>query len=141
MIRRTQIKRKRGKKKLSWSRRRTKEKNAMIRELDASCRQRVMERDQEMCARAGVSPCEGPLQWSHVITREVLALRWEDENSQAMCRGHHHWWHMNHSQAILWFSTHWPERWEHIKRIYQSNVKFGFEEVKALLADLRGATK
>lgn len=108
----------------------------MIAALDADCRQRVFERDQSTCQRAGVSDCNGPLQWSHVISREVKCLRWEEENSQVMCLGHHHWWHMNHSQAILWFSTNWPERWEHLQRTANFSVKFGEMQIRELFEQL-----
>lgn len=103
-----------------------------MKALDADCRQRVFERDLDTCQKFGEGDCGGPLQWSHVITREVKALRWEEANSKVLCRDHHCWWGHHGGQALLWFESKWPERWEHIKRINQLNQSFGDTEIREL---------
>lgn len=39
------------------------------------------------CVVAG--PHNGPLQWSHLVSRRYRAVRWMPENSVGMCAGHH----------------------------------------------------
>jgi len=128
MIRRTKIKR----------RKKASSRKRLIARLDADARQRVMDRDRETCQRAGESECSGPIQWSHVLSRIYLCVRWEEENALAMCMGHHHWWHMHSGQAMLWFTEKWPERWEHLRRIMASGKKYSDADLREMAAKLSG---
>jgi hypothetical protein len=124
------------KKKLSWARRRTKNKRRMMAALDAECRKNVFERDNNTCQMAEVplkrGKCEGPLQWSHIQGRGNNSLRWDENNSMVMCSAHHVFWHMQPAQSLLWFAAKYPERAEHIRRTIISNEKFGLGLITAL---------
>jgi 5-methylcytosine-specific restriction endonuclease McrA len=120
----------------------------MITELDSDARQRVLERDDYTCQRCGARNGQidkdgdiAIVQWSHVISRRHYCLRWEEDNSKALCMKCHCWWTNNTVQAVYWFEQKFPERWERINKIFRLNLKFGVTQIKALLADLRGATK
>lgn len=126
--------RRKKKRKMSWAKRRTRDKNRMIRELDDECRQRIMERDREVCQLNLASTCtpQANLQWCHFQTRGILCVRWDEANSFAACQACHKYWHTHMGQALLVFQTRWPERWEHVKRILSNNVEFGYEQVRLL---------
>lgn len=108
----------------------------MVKALDDACRARVMQRDR-VCQRCGASvSVDGtPLQWSHVHSRRHLCLRWDDENSKALCKGCHCWWGNNPGLAFDWFSKKFPERWERITRVLQSNPKVRIPEIYAELIE------
>jgi hypothetical protein len=110
-------------------------RNRMILALDAACRARVMERDG-CCQRCGatISSDGSPLQWSHCHSHRHYCLRWDDENSKILCKGCHCWWTNNPGLAFDFFSKKWPERWERITKVLQSNPKV---RVKDLYEELR----
>lgn len=125
-----------GKKALSQAR--------MVKILDVDCRQRVVEeRDENTCQRCGSrqgewtagDPYPVVIQWSHVHSRRHYCLRWDDDNSKALCRNCHCWWTNNPGLAYDWFMKKWPERWERITRVLQLNpkviVKHKLEELRA----------
>jgi 5-methylcytosine-specific restriction endonuclease McrA len=118
-------------------RNRTRAHRRVIAELDAIARAEVMERDK-CCQRCGatVSSDGTPLQWSHVHSRRHHCLRWDAENSKALCKNCHAWWGYNPGLAYDWFAKKFPERWERITRVLQMNPKV---DVKALLAEMRKA--
>lgn len=124
------------KRKANHSRRnRTREHKRIIAELDALARAEVMERDT-CCQRCGatVSSDGTPLQWSHVHSRRHHCLRWDIENSKALCKNCHCWWTNNPGLAYDFFVKKFPERWERITRVLQMNPKV---DVKALLVEMR----
>ena len=97
----------------------TRTKNRMIAILDAECRARVMERDK-CCVRCGATT---DLQWSHVLTRRHMCIRWDDENSKILCRACHCWWTNFPQEASYWFSQKWPLRWEYVNEMVRRNLK------------------
>jgi 5-methylcytosine-specific restriction endonuclease McrA len=59
------------------------------------------------CAKCGSAGAR--LEWHHVITRRVRALRWIPENSVALCVGCHRWYHANPRAALAWFVERFGE--------------------------------
>jgi len=121
------------KRKKNHSRRnRTREHRAVIRELDAITRREVVEeRDGNKCIRCGATDS---IQWSHVHSRRHHCIRWDPENSKALCAACHTWWTYNPGLAYDWFAKNYPERWERITRILLANPKV---DVRELLRERR----
>lgn len=90
------------------------------RRLDRLCRAVVMERDGHRCARCGATRKLGKqyqvvrVQWAHVHTRGWLALRWDPDNSMALCARCHLMWHgtiPGHEREMRgWWEATYPER-------------------------------
>lgn len=53
------------------------------------------------CEKCGDSSLR--LEWHHVITRRVRALRWDPKNAVCLCPTCHRWWHANPAAALEWF--------------------------------------
>lgn len=117
-------------------RNKTRTHRAIIKELDAIARREVVEeRDGNRCVRCGRTEPEVQIQWSHVHSRRHHCIRWDPDNSKALCSACHTWWTYNPGLAYDWFIKNFRERWERITRILQINPKVN---VKKLLADRRG---
>ncbi len=106
---------------------RTLAKRKVERELDALCREIVLQRDGWRCVRCGRANGEAipgsvervRLQWAHVITRRIRSTRWLLENGMSLCKGcHFGFWHrvsvrLNEwpeEAAQEWFAAKYPER-------------------------------
>ena len=76
-------------------------RRAVTIERDRMARFACLEAARGSCERCGAS--DGRLEWHHVITRRVVALRWESANSLALCQPCHRWWHGNPKAALEWF--------------------------------------
>lgn len=103
----------------------------MVLGLDAVARQQVFERDGHLCVR-----CKIPgraVQWCHVLGRRHKCVRWELDNALTMCAGCHMFWHEYPTLSGEWFRKNWPERHEHITKLYNAggkvNVKDLYEEI------------
>ena len=71
------------------------------------------------CERCGSS---GALEWHHVVTRRVRALRWRLENALALCPDCHRWWHAHPKVAHDWFVARFgPERLRLLRAIRDGN--------------------
>lgn len=135
----------RGKKKLSWAKRRTREKNRMIKALDDACRERVRVcRDEEICQKCGkvggtfhedgypVIP-----QWAHIIRRGASqAIRWLDINSCCLCSKCHFWFDNNKEAGMIWFSVKFPDRFAALQQYMFKSISFGYTEIKELYEQL-----
>lgn len=97
----------------------------MIKALDDACRKEVLERDGK-CQRCGAMQ---DLQWSHVHSRRHHCIRWDLDNSKALCRGCHCWWTNHPIEAAFWFSRNWPMRWERINELLRRNPKVNVREL------------
>lgn len=101
----------------------------LVKELDATARRAVFERDGHECVR-----CHLPftkVQWSHVFSRRHKNLRWELDNALSLCAGCHFWWHENPVMSGDWFKKNWPDRYEHILTLYNA------ENRKVTLASMK----
>lgn len=127
------------------SSKKTQKRNRMIKALDAACRLRVViERDENICQRCGKENGSSHedgypviIQWCHVHTREYHITRWEDDNSFAGCSKCHVWFDNHKVMSFDWFRKNWPERWERLQTLLQSNCKTGTTFVRDLHQELR----
>lgn len=118
-------------------------KKRMIGLLDKAAREQiVIERDHNVCQRCGRREGEWDsmgmvtvkIQWSHVHSRRFHCIRWDPDNSKALCQRCHCWWTNNPGLAFDWFSKKFPERWERVTRVLQSGARVN---VRALYEELR----
>lgn len=64
----------------------------------------------EKCGRRGTS-----FDWSHVIGRKNLTLRWDILNALCLCfQCHRFFWHEEPLDAHNWFKDKYPERYEYL---------------------------
>lgn len=109
------------------SSKRTQKRRRKILELDDLARERCFERDNHECVR-----CHVPgrtVQWAHIISRRHLCTRWELDNSLSLCAGCHLFWHEYPSLSGPWFVKNWPERNEHIQKLYAAGGKVELQAV------------
>lgn len=71
--------------------------------LDAACRAVVFARDGYRCLVCGGTSY---LQWAHVYSRRYKSIRWDPQNSMALCAKHHLEWHHQPVASAMW----WRER-------------------------------
>ena len=116
------------KKKRNHSRRnKTRERNKMIKDLDADASVRVKERDGWLCVRCGI--VRRLVQWAHVISRRFRCLRWEADNALSLCGGCHLWFDNNPLLSADWFRKNFPERYERIMTVYQLQPEIDIGEL------------
>jgi hypothetical protein len=89
-----------------------KERDYIEKQLDDLARELCFARDGHKCIRCG-NPVG--IQWAHVKTRGVIALRWDLLNNMTLCGGCHLWWHNRPDESGPWFKEKFPERWLHIQ--------------------------
>lgn len=92
-----------------------------VQTLDDLCREVVFLRDGYACQKCGWR-CElvtlspkgkiqaGKLQWCHIFSRQYHSVRWDPDNSLALCSGCHLWQHHNPTLSTEWFEAKWPLR-------------------------------
>jgi hypothetical protein len=78
-----------------------------IKQLDALARRLVMLRDRDTCQKCGRVEV---IQWAHIHTRGVHSMRWEPDNSLALCKGCHYQGHLHPTEFSAWFTGRFPER-------------------------------
>jgi len=92
-----------------------------IQTLDDLCREVVFARDGYACQKCGWKCTEvtyspsgkvqaGKLQWCHVFSRRYHSVRWDPDNSLALCSGCHLWQHQNPTLASEWYAEKWTVR-------------------------------
>lgn len=71
------------------------------RKLDRLFSQYILGRDKRICRRCFASG--GKCDTSHIIPREILALRWNPDNALAQCfKCHKLVWHKNPLSGVRW---------------------------------------
>ena len=81
--------------------------------LDALCRKLVVElRDRNTCQRCGTEKVreDAQIHWAHIFTRNHKRLRWNPDNSLALCAGCHLWMDREKRDGYLWFARKFPDR-------------------------------
>ena len=79
--------------------------------LDDLCRKLVVHlRDHGYCQRCGSSGKTRGVQWAHVFVRNYKRLRWNPDNSLALCAGCHAWFDHHKKDAWPWFAQEFPDR-------------------------------
>lgn len=103
--------------------------------LDALCRTVVMNRDGWRCVRCGSDTW---VQWSHVYSRRFLCLRWDPDNSKALCASCHRWWHDNPAESGPWW-VEWagPGKAARLASLRRDMPEVSFEDVLRRLEALR----
>lgn len=100
----------------------------MVIALDKAARKEVVEdRDDNTCQRCGHKQGQWDeeikmpvvIQWAHVHGRDDFALRWEPDNTIALCSRCHVFFDNHKVLAFEWFRKRWPERWEHLQNVLQ----------------------
>lgn len=77
-----------------------KERTKLRKEADKAFRRYVLERDGRCMDEDRTHLCAGPLQWAHLISRGYWIVRYDEDNSVALCQGAHY------------FYTHRPVEWQ-----------------------------
>ena len=113
-----------------------KARNRVIAQLDAICRAAIMERDNNTCQRCG---SHENLQWSHVHSRRHYSIRWDTDNSKALCMGCHCWWTNHPTEASYWFSRKWADRWERIGELLRTSKPMKDVDLRQLLEEQTAA--
>ena len=107
-----------------------------VKELDALAREVVFLRDRDTCRRCG----KPAVDWSHVYTRGIHAVRWDLDGSYASCKGCHLWWHRHPADAAMWWEKEiGPGRMADlsIRANGKGRRKVNHEAVRAYLMDER----
>lgn len=102
----------------------------MVKALDVLCRAVVMLRDDHKCQKCGSTR---NIQWSHVYTRNIRSLRWEMDNSLALCSGCHLWWHDRPLDSGAWFKAIHPDRAKRLSSRLQYKQKVDSEAIRIFL--------
>lgn len=103
--------------------------------LDRLCKEVVFLRDKATCQRCGTT--SGKLDWAHVHTRRIKALRWDLNNSLALCAKDHFWWHQFPLEGARWFMEYFPARADALRDRSAWAVKPNIEEIRAGLMEIR----
>ena len=91
-----------------------------VKALDDLCRRYVFLRDRNTCQKCGT---RDRLQWAHVHTRGVHSLRWEPDNSLALCQGDHYHGHLHPTEFAAWFAEKFPKRAARLTLLRQTKRK------------------
>ncbi len=102
------------------SSKKARQRRSVFLKLDALARQRCFERDHHHCVRCSNNRT---IQWSHVIGRRHPCTRWELDNSLTLCAGCHRFWHEYPTLSGEWFRKNWPDRHEHILKLFNAGGK------------------
>ena len=71
-----------------------------IHYADELARAYVLARDDDTCRRCGATGCD----WAHIFSRRYKLIRWNPDNSMALCRGCHMWQTQNPIEGDIFFS-------------------------------------
>lgn len=70
-------------------------------------------REKRICEWCGSTTNQ--MNWSHVVGRGNKTLRWDILNALCLCSYCHRFkWHENPLDAMEWFKTKFPERYEYL---------------------------
>jgi hypothetical protein len=72
-------------------------------------------REKGYCERCGRT--DTSFDWSHIVGRKNLTLRWDILNGLCLCfQCHRFFWHEEPLEAHNWFKEKFPERYEYLLR-------------------------
>jgi len=87
----------------------------------------------ERCGRINTS-----LDWSHVVGRKNLTLRWDILNALCLCfQCHRYFWHEEPLDSVEWFKIKFPQRWVYLSENKDKVIKRTEEDYKKLLRDIK----
>jgi hypothetical protein len=109
------------------------------READRLARLVVLNRDNWTCQRCQTQGEVGnPIQWCHVLTRASLSLRWEPENSMALCHSDHYFFTVQPHRWDAFLNEKWPGRRERLHLMRQEALERGDKpDYAEIIASLR----
>jgi hypothetical protein len=85
------------------------EREKMVRRLDAMWRDHVRERDDWRCRKCGQKKARGALHAHHVAKRRLRSTRWEPGNGLSLCKECHLWAEEHPDAARAWACTQMGE--------------------------------
>ena len=131
---RSPAKRKAGKKNVSKAQKERQRLRRLEKKADDLTRDRIMARDKR-CVICGSTEV---LQWSHLITRRKIAVRWDPLNSVIMCRSCHARHHkQGPEEYISWFlRTYGVDEYQNL--VQRSNKPLSSAERKELIEHVAG---
>lgn len=110
-----------------------KKKLNTVRPLDVLYSKIIRARDGK-CLHCGKTES---LQCSHVLPRTFMSVRWDLDNAITLCfRCHIYWWHKYPHEAVAWYDTLYPGRYEDLRRVANQHIKVDrtekFEQLKKI---------
>lgn len=105
--------------------------NAM-RTADNLFSQYIRARDR-VCQKCGT---DQKLQCSHIKSRAIKSIRYNDDNAMALClRCHIYWWHKEPLEASEWMHKKFPGRYDRICKAQLEGIgkKIDYDAVKSEL--------
>lgn len=70
------------------------------------------------------------LQCSHVLPRTYISVRWNTENAITLCyRCHIYWWHKYPHEAVAWYDSLFPGKYQDLKLLAEQHLKIDRKEV------------
>lgn len=94
-------------------------------------------REAGKCDWCGRDGRQVQLQCSHVVSRKYLKLRWDENNANALCAGCHMRWHSHPIEAIEWFKSKYPARYDYLMQEKIGTHKMTLEDYKQLYQNLK----
>lgn len=111
------------------------------RELDHLCAAVCKALAFYRCERCGKADS---LQWHHVFTRRIRALRWLLLNSVCLCSGCHFWWHTVAQGGAQWewfAEKYGANRLRQLREAQRSGGRPDYDETRRELEAHRGGEK
>ena len=60
-------------------------------------------------------PCDGRLEWAHVVTRQNRRLRYEPSNHLVLCHKHHAYWTREPDEWNRFVRVNFPAKWHYVQ--------------------------
>ena len=112
------------------SNKKVKSKKSWYNKLDKAMGELI--RSKKQCEWCGSTTNQ--MQWSHVVSRGNKALRWDIMNSLCLCSYCHRFkWHENPLDAMEWFKTKYPERYEYLLWAKNKYADYTEDDYKVIL--------
>lgn len=107
-------------------------------EADKLARKFVLDRDDWTCQRCMAHKDDVPMQWCHVLSRDALSIRWDPENSMALCQGCHYFFTVQPARWAVFLERYWPGRFERLHLLRQQAYERGDKpDYAEIITDLR----
>jgi 5-methylcytosine-specific restriction endonuclease McrA len=88
----------------------------MTRRLDIVARDICKLRAGFVCQKCGTLGDSSSIEWAHIEARKRKGIRWEENNSLALCNSKinncHRWFDVTRSVPMMWLIENYPEKWE-----------------------------
>lgn len=79
------------------------------------------------------------LQWAHIISRQATYIRWDPENSIALCARCHHRFTLRPGEWAAWVESRWPGRLSELaRRQAEGEARGGHVDIAEVIRAYRG---